>query len=115
MSSKESIKRQLIKETALNDLKQANMLKGIENMGKVKSYYHNELLLERENDIKTLNKNNQELNKYVAKLRYALLEVRTNLIAVKADMHVNVLENIESATDKIDTCRVIIKDVLNDG
>ena len=52
---------------------------------------------------------------YVAKLRYALLKVRTNLVSVKEDMHVNVLENIETATDKIDTCHVIIKDVLNDG
>ena len=109
MSSKESIKRQLIKETALNDLKQANMLKGIENMGKVKEYYQNELLLEREDEIKALNKSNRKLNEYVANLRYALLKVRAYLIALQS-------ENLDAIELKrIHNSLETIKEVLNNG
>ena len=115
MSSKETVRKQLIKERALDSLRTATILEGAKNMGKTKEYYQNELLLEREDEIRALNKSNQKLNEYVAKLRYALLKVRTSLVSAKEDMHVNVLENIETATDKIDTCHVIIKDVLNDG
>tara|TARA_A100001515_G_scaffold141446_1_gene138440 strand:+ start:448 stop:762 length:315 start_codon:yes stop_codon:yes gene_type:complete len=80
MSSKKSIKKQLIKETALEELEQAHMLKENSNkMGKVKSFYTNELLLERENDIRKLNKDVLQLEKINAKLRWALLNIRTNL------------------------------------
>ena len=96
MSSKETVRKQLIKEMALYDLKQANMLKGVENMGKVKEYYQNELLLEREDEIKALNKSNRKLNEYVANLRYALLKVRAYLIALESedlDDHHNVISS----------------------
>tara|TARA_R100000315_G_C5230470_1_gene141494 strand:- start:1683 stop:1997 length:315 start_codon:yes stop_codon:yes gene_type:complete len=80
MSSRESIKKQLIKETALEELEQAHMLKENSNkMGKVKSFYTNELLLERENDIRKLNKDVLRSEKINAKLRWALLNIRTNL------------------------------------
>ena len=86
MSSKESIKKQLIKETALEELKQAHMLKENSNkMGKVKSFYTNELLLERENDIRKLNKDVLRSEKINAKLRWALLNIRTNLTVSDLD------------------------------
>ena len=86
MSSKESIKKQLIKETALEELKQAHMLKENSNkMGKVKSFYSNELLLERENDIRKLNKDVLRSEKINAKLRWALLNIRTNLTVSDLD------------------------------
>ena len=86
MSSKESIKKQLIKETALEELEQAYMLKENSNkMGKVKSFYTNELLLERENDIRKLNKDVLRSEKINAKLRWALLNIRTNLTVSDLD------------------------------
>jgi len=86
MSSRESIKKQLIKETALEELKQAYMLKENSNkMGKVKSFYTNELLLERENDIRKLNKDVVRSEKTNAKLRWALLNLRTNLTVSDLD------------------------------
>ena len=109
MSSKETVRKQLIREMALHDLKQANMLKGIENMGKVKEYYQNELLLEREDEIRTLNKNNRKLNEYVANLRYALLKVRAYLIALQSED----LKDIE--LERINTSLETIKKVLSNG
>ena len=109
MSSKETVRKQLIREMALHDLKQANMLKGIENMGKVKEYYQNELLLEREDEIRTLNKSNRKLNEYVANLRYALLKVRANLIALQSED----LKDIE--LERINTSLETIKKVLSNG
>ena len=86
MSSRESIKKQLIKETALEELEQAYMLKENSNkMGKVKSFYTNELLLERENDIRKLNKDVVRSEKTNAKLRWALLNLRTNLTVSDLD------------------------------
>tara|TARA_R100001230_G_C5672485_1_gene177570 strand:+ start:971 stop:1300 length:330 start_codon:yes stop_codon:yes gene_type:complete len=109
MSSKETVKKQLIKEMALYDLKQANMLKGVENMGKVKEYYQNELLLEREDEIKALNKSNRKLNEYVANLRYALLKVRAYLIALESeDLDDIKLKRIHSSLETI-------KEVLSNG
>ena len=109
MSSKETVRKQLIREMALHDLKQANMLKGIENMGKVKEYYQNELLLESEDEIRTLNKSNRKLNEYVANLRYALLKVRANLIALQSED----LKDIE--LERINTSLETIKKVLSNG
>ena len=109
MSSKETVRKQLIREMALHDLKQANMLKGIENMGKVKEYYQNELLLEREDEIRALNKSNRKLNEYVANLRYALLKVRANLIALQSED----LKDIE--LERINTSLETIKKVLSNG
>ena len=54
-------------------------------MGKVKSFYTNELLLERENDIRKLNKDVVRSEKINAKLRWALLNIRTNLTVSDLD------------------------------
>ena len=62
------------------------MLKENSNkMGKVKSFYTNELLLERENDIRKLNKDVVRSEKTNAKLRWALLNIRTNLTVSDLD------------------------------
>jgi len=109
MSSKETVRRQLIKEAALDSLKAATILKGAKNMGKTKDYYQNELLLEREDEIRALNKSNQKLNEYVANLRYALLKVRANLIALQSEN----LKDIE--LERINTSLETIKEVLSNG
>jgi len=47
-------------------------------MGKVKSFYHNELLLERESDILHLQNENRRLHTKIAELRLALLKIQSS-------------------------------------
>ena len=53
-------------------------------MGKVKEFFTNELLLDRENDIRNLKHERKELKITISKLRLTLLKVRT-MINIKKD------------------------------
>ena len=55
-----------------------------ETMGKVKEFFTNELLLDRENDIRNLKHERKELKITISKLRLTLLKVRT-MINIKKD------------------------------
>ena len=67
-------------------------------MGKVKEFFSNELLLDRENDIRNLKNECKELKITISKLRLTLLKVRTMI-------------NIKKDNDDI---RNVIKSALND-
>ena len=69
-----------------------------ETMGKVKEFFSNELLLDRENDIRNLKHECKELKITISKLRLTLLKVRTMI-------------NIKKDNDDI---RNVIKSALND-
>ena len=69
-----------------------------ETMGKVKEFFTNELLLDRENDIRNLKHERKGLKITISKLRLTLLKVRT-MINIKKDNN---------------DIRKVIKDALND-
>ena len=69
-----------------------------ETMGKVKEFFTNELLLDRENNIRNLKHECKGLRLTVSKLRLTLLKVRT-MINIKTDNN---------------DIRKVIKSALND-
>ena len=62
-------------------------------MGKVKGFYTNELLLEREDDIRNLNKHNRDLHKEIGSLKYSLLQVRAELNEIKHGVETKQVKN----------------------
>ena len=77
---------------------------GKQDMGKTRSYYQNELLLEREDEIRMLNRENRKLHKYISELRFALLKV--NKVSEQ-----NV--NKHTHPDTVNYIKNIVKKVLN--
>ena len=59
------------------DMAKADKIKD-KKMGKVKDYYTNELLLEREDEIRGLSKENVKLHKNISSLRFALLKIQSS-------------------------------------
>ena len=59
------------------DMAKADKIKD-KKMGKVKDYYTNELLLEREDEIRGLSKENVKLHKEISSLRFTLLKIKSS-------------------------------------
>lgn len=77
-------------------------------MSKIQDYYANELLLEREEDIKNLREHNVDLHKKISNLRYSLLKVRTELSEVKI-LHYT----MEESQDQVKNSLEIIQKALS--
>ena len=95
------------------DMAKADKIKD-KKMGKVKGFYTNELLLEREDDIRSLTKENRKLHKSIGSLKYSLLQVRAELNEIKHDGKTKIVHyTMEESEQKVKNSLEIIKKALN--
>jgi len=82
-------------------------------MGKVKGFYTNELLLEREDDIRNLNKKSRKLHKEIGSLKYSLLQVRAELNEIRHDGETKIVHyTMEESEQRVKNSLEIIKKAL---